>query len=141
MRTIFIILLLFLLAACVADAPQVTVTSEVTVTLLPLTATAIPTPTLYPQFVTLQDQIAASGERFDLLPDGTIQETIPDGVKVVPGLSVDKNGQIKLMVDGQEIVIASTDVTFDDDRGVIVERYSFDQQKNEWLPAVGLTLS
>lgn len=39
-----------------------TVTSVVTVTSPPPTATLIPTPTLHPQFIEIQEQLAAAGE-------------------------------------------------------------------------------
>jgi hypothetical protein len=131
-KNLFSILALILVACA---SPQVTVTSDVTVTLPPPTATIIPTPTLHPQFVTLQEQIAVSGERFTLNSDGTVQ----DGGSVVSGLKVDVNGQIKLMVDGQEVEIAATDLVFDDENGVIVNGYVRDESGKDWMLAVELT--
>ncbi|MDP2777382.1 MAG: hypothetical protein Q8O48_07045, partial [Anaerolineales bacterium] len=48
------ILSLFLMACA---SPQVTVTFNVTVTSPPPTATVIPTPTLHPRFIEIQDQV------------------------------------------------------------------------------------
>jgi hypothetical protein len=135
MRPIFVIIIILLLStACSAQQPQATVTpfAEVTVTLPP--PTVIPTPTLHPQFAILQDQIAASG-RFALLPDGRIEETTADGGRqTMSGLSVDKNGEINLLVNGEELVLNSADVIFDEQDGVKVKGYEFDEKTGNWLP-------
>lgn len=99
MRKIFLAAFVLFLTAC--SSPQVTVTSQVTVTLPPPTAAIIPTPTLHPQFVELQDKVAASGERFTLLPDGIMwwdcRECADKGLKL-PGDylfgMIDKQGGI-----------------------------------------------
>ena len=143
MKKISIILFIFTstalstsLAACSVQQPQVTATSEVTVTSLPPTATIIPTSTLHPQFIEVQEQIAASGERFTLLSDGTIQ----DGAKTVPGLSVDKNGAITLQGDSSQVIINPEDVSFDDTKGVNVNGYTLDEATGKW-GAMGTSLS
>ena len=122
------ILLFFFLVSC---APQVTVTSEVTVTSLPPTATAMPMPTLHPQFVVLQEQVAASGERFTLMPDGTIQ----DGAIPISGLNVDKNGVMTLQVDDQIVELSFEDLSFGDN-GIEVKGYTFNKETGEWQPAL-----
>lgn len=124
------------LAACSVQQLQVTVTSapteccaKVTVTSTPHpTETPFPTPTLHPQFIAAQEKVAASGERFILLPDGTIQ----DGAIVVPGLLVDKNGIITLQGDSSQVTISPEDVSFDDDKGVNVAGYTLDQETGKW---------
>ena len=122
------ILLFFFLVSC---APQVTVTSEVTVTSLPPTATAMPMPTLHPQFVVLQEQVAASGERFTLMPDGTIQ----DGAIPISGLNVDKNGVMTLQVGDQIVELSFEDLSFSDN-GIEVKGYTFNKETGEWQPAL-----
>ena len=120
---------LFFLISC---APQVTVTSEVTVTLLPpATNTPTPTPTLHPQFIALQDKIAASGERFALMPDGTIRD---NGIPI-SGLSVDKNGVMTLEVGDQIITLSSADVSFGD-TGIAIKDYTFNEETGVWEVAL-----
>ncbi len=129
MNKILLPLLALILVACAS--PKVTVVSEVTVTSSPPTATPIPTPTLHPQFVDLQEKIAASGERFTLLSDGTIQ----DGAITVPGLFVDKNGVMTLQVGGESVTIPPADVSFDDTKGVSAEGYTLDEATRLWEAA------
>lgn len=123
----------FILASILtACAPQVTVTSEVTVTLTPLsTETPILTPTLHPQFVELQDQIAASGGRFSLQADGTIL----DGTEPIPGLTVTLDGTITLTVNGEAIVLDPADVNFDDENGISINGYELTEDGN-WMEVV-----
>lgn len=107
-----LLILASILSAC-QSAPQVTVTSEVTVT-LPPTETPIPTPTLNPQFISIQEQIAQSGY-FTLLPDGTIEERTSDGgYRLVSGIIVNESGTIFLEVDNEKIEIDLEDVTFNE---------------------------
>ena len=89
-----LLLFILLLTAC-ASQPTLPVASA-TPTFVP-SPTVSPTGTFLPKFVALQDQIAASGERFTLMLDGTIQD---DGIPI-PGLNVDKNGVMTLQVDDQ----------------------------------------
>ncbi len=118
------------LAACSGQVPQVTVTSEVTVT-MPPTETPIPTPTLNPQFSALQDQIAASGERFTLNPDGTVQ----DGATAIPGLQVDKNGKVTITVNGEPVEIDSSIMNFDDENGLSIDGFKDTDANGDWEPA------
>lgn len=121
-----------LLSACATSSiPQVTVTSEVTVTstLLP-TETPIPTPTLHPQFAALQEQVAASGGRFILHPDGMIS----DGAEPIPGLTVSPDGTMTLTVDGETMTLDPTKAVFDDENGFSYPGYEQDADGN-WLEA------
>ncbi|MBE0681722.1 MAG: hypothetical protein IH589_07380 [Anaerolineales bacterium] len=130
MKKIFLLLFCFasstMLAAC---SSQVTVTSEVTVT-LPPTATVIPTPTLHPQFIALQESIAASGERFTLMTDGTVQ----DGGVSVPGLQVDPKGVMTIDVNGEDVVVDPSAVHLGPD-GVQVDGYELNDD-GEWVEAL-----
>ncbi len=110
----FILLLLILTSIISGCAPQVTVTPEATATLQP--PTALPTPTLHPDFVALQDKMDASGERFTLMPDGTVQ----DGATTIPGLQVGNDGKIAITVDGEQVEIDPSIVNFDDENGLSV---------------------
>ena len=131
MKKILFPILALILVACATS--QVTTTSEVIASLPPPTATIIPTPTLNPQFVILQEQIANSGNRFALLPDGTIQETTSEGIKIIPGILVDNEGQIRLLVNGEEVVLSLADVTFDNIDGIKIEGYSYIEETGEWV--------
>ena len=123
---IFLFILASILSAC---APQVTVTSEVTVTLTPLsTETPIPTPTLHPQFIEVQEKIAASGQRFTLNQDGTVK----DGSEIIPGLTVTPNGTMMLIVGGEEIELDSSNISFDDENGVSIVGYE-QNEEDEWV--------
>lgn len=134
MKKILLPILVLILAAC-SSSPQVTATrlANVTVTSPPAATVVIPTPTLHPQFVELQIQIA-TGERFTLLPNGTIQETTSEGVKTISGLTVEKDGSYTLMVNGEAVTLKSSDVTFDDENGVQIKGYELDEN-GEWLVA------
>ena len=135
MRKILLPILTLILFAC---APQATIASEVTATLLPPTATIIPTPTLHPQFVLLQDQIADSSERYTLLPDGTIEELTADGGRqTVPGLSVDKNGAMTFQVGDQQMELKLADVSFNDLDGVKIRGYQYGTLEGTWVVATG----
>ena len=123
-----LLLFILLLTAC-ASQPTVPVASE-TPTLVP-SPTIQPTPTFLPEFVVLQDQIAASGERFILMPDGTIQD---DGI-AISGLNVDKNGVMTLQVDDQIVELSFEDLSFGDS-GIEVKGYTFNEETGEWQPAL-----
>lgn len=127
MKKIFLFAFIFL-AACSGQIPQVTVTSEVTVTSLPPTETPIPTPTLHPQFIALQDQIAASGERFTLNTDGTVQ----DGATAIPGLNVAPDGKISITVNGEQVEIDPAIMSFDDENGLSIEGFEDADGDGEW---------
>ncbi len=130
MNKILLPLLALILVACAS--PQVAVTSKVTVTSPPPTAAIIPTPTLHPQFVELQSQIAAAGERFSLKTDGTVEDKTASGVTSVPGLFVDKNGAIILQGQSSQVTISPEDVSFDDKKGVNVAGYTLDEATGLW---------
>jgi hypothetical protein len=131
MIRLFIVLIL---SAC---TPQVTVTSEVTVTsTLPPTQTPIPTPTLHPQFVELQNLIKDSGDRFTLLPDGTIEELTADGGRqTIPNLHVDQNGVINIIFNNEHVRIEQSQVIFDDENGLTIEGYELNEQ-GAWVEAI-----
>lgn len=121
------ILLLLMLASIISGcAPQVTVTSEVTFTLPP--PTALPTPTLHPDFITLQEQIAAAGERFTLNPDGTVQ----DGAATIPGLQVAVDGKITLTVNGEQVEVDPSTMNFDDENGLSFDGYEDLNSDHVW---------
>ncbi len=120
----------YLLASCAAPPTQVTVTSEVTVTLTPA-----PTPTQHPKFAALQQTIAASGGRFTLQADGMIY----DGETPIPGLTVAPDGTMSLSVNGKTVTIDPADVDFDDEKGITIVGYKWDQAANDgagaWVEA------
>lgn len=133
-KRIFVFLAVsILLSACAtSSAPQVTVTSEVTVTSTPLpTETPIPTPTLHPDFAALQEQIAASGGRFILHPDGMIS----DGAELIPGLTVAPDGTMTLTVDGEGVTLDPTKAVFDDENGFSYPGYEQNEDGN-WVESV-----
>lgn len=131
MKRYILFLIVFLLSAC-QFAPQVTVTSEVTVT-LPPTETPIPTPTLNPQFAALQEKIASSGTRFTLNgSDGMIY----DGSTPIPGLTVASDGKITLTVNGETVTLDLADVDFDDENGISIDGYELDEVTGAWVEAI-----
>lgn len=86
-----------------------------------------------PEYIALQDRIAASGETFTLLSDGTIEQTNSEGAVIVPGLAVDKNGVMTLLQgDSSQVMISPEDVSFDDEKGVNVAGYTLDEATGLW---------
>lgn len=131
-KSIFILLVIIsiFVAAC---APQLTVTPQATVTLTPPpAATVIPTPTLHPQFIALQDQIAASGERFTLNSDGTVQ----DGATTIPGLHFAPDGKVTITVDGEPVEIDPSIMKFDDENGLSIEGFNDADGDGDWEEAI-----
>ncbi len=124
---IFLVIISIFVTSC---SPQVTVTSKVTVT-SPPTETPIPMPTSYPQFSALQEQIAASGERFTLLSDGTVQ----DGGELIPGLQVDPKGVVTLTVDGEQVEIDPAIIKYDDEKGLSIDGFKDVNADGDWEPA------
>ena len=122
MKKIYLIFILLILSAC---TPQVTVTS--TVTSLPPTETPFPTPTLNPEYVELQNLFSDSSEHLIILPNGQIEE---NGV-VIQNLQVGQNGEISILVEGENIVIDSADITFEG--GFHINGYEF--ENDEWVEA------
>lgn len=121
---LFLILLPSILAACAA--PQVTVPS----TPLP-SETPIPTPTLHPQFAEIQEQVSASGGRFNLQADGTIQ----DGAEPIPGITIALDGTISLTVNGESVTLDPADVNFDDESGISIDGFELNED-GEWVEAI-----
>lgn len=114
----FILLSLILTSIISGCAPQVA-PPEATATLPPPTATIIPTPTSHPQFIALQEQIAAAGERFTLNPDGTVL----DGATIIPGLHVGKDGKIILIINGEKVEVDPASMKFDNENGLSIDGY------------------
>lgn len=90
------------------------------------------TPTLHPEFIALQQTIAATGERFILQADGTIWDN--ESAAAVQGLRVDNNGVMTIMVNGEEVTLDPADVTWDDEGGVKVKGYDLDEN-GDWVKA------
>ena len=103
-------------------------------TVLSPTSTPIPTATLHPEFVELQNLISDSGQRFTLLPDGNIED---NGV-VIPNLHVDQNGIINLIINNEHVVIEQSQITFDDENVITIIGYTLNEN-GEWVEAVGTT--
>lgn len=118
------ILFLILSLIFVACSPQVTVT------LAPSTSTPIPTPTLHPDFIALQNLISDSSQRLTLMPDGSIE----DNGTVIPNLHVDQNGIINIIFNNEHVAIDSSQITFDDENGLTIEGYTLDEN-GEWVEA------
>ncbi|MBI5945186.1 MAG: hypothetical protein HY864_12520 [Chloroflexi bacterium] len=115
-------LVVIILASC---APQTTAVPTATVTLPPPpTATIIPTPTVNPAFLALQEFIAGSTENYTIAPEG-IYGPMPDGTTgVVPGIRLNPDGKgYTIMVGGQAVTIDANDVTITDENGVQVKGY------------------
>ncbi|MBI3165069.1 MAG: hypothetical protein HYZ24_10330 [Chloroflexi bacterium] len=113
----------YLVVAC---APQVTSTSEVTVTLTPIS-----TPTLHPEFAALQQTIADSGSRFTLGADGLLY----DGETPIPGMTVAPDGTMTLTVNGETVTLDPADVDFDDEKGITIDGYEWDTEAGAWVEA------
>lgn len=84
-----------------------------------------------PEFIALQDRIAAAGESFTLLPNGTIEQMTEGGAVIVPGIAVDKNGVMTLSVGGEFVTLDPAKVAFDDTNGVTIDGYTFNEN-GEW---------
>jgi hypothetical protein len=113
----------YLVVAC---APQVTSTSEATVTLTPIS-----TPTLHPEFAALQQTIADSGSRFTLGADGLLY----DGETPIPGMTVAPDGTMTLTVNGETVTLDPADVDFDDEKGITIDGYEWDAEAGAWVEA------
>ncbi len=125
-KIISLIVVSILFAACGTQATVTpTATASLTATPAP-TQTPIPTPTSHPDFLALQEAIAASGERFTL--DGATG-LIYDGADPVPGIAVAADGTITLEIDGETITPDPEAVSFDDQGGITVEE---NERKLRW---------
>lgn len=113
-RTIHLFIFLFLLASCApqAQTSEVSETSEVLPT-PPPTLTPIPTPTVHPQIIAVRERLAQS-ETYSLNSDGEIEMQTEEGVKVIPDLSVDINGQTTLTIDGETYEVDETTIKMND---------------------------
>lgn len=87
-----------------------------------------------PQFIDLQTQIAAAGESFTLLPNGTIEQMTEGGAVSVPGLAVDKNGAMTLSVGGEFVTLDPAEVKFDDEKGFLPDGYIL-SENGDWVEA------
>lgn len=123
-KTAFLILVISILSAC--QPAQASETSEVF-----STPTPIPTPTLHPDFIALQESIAASGGRFTLRADGLLY----DGETPIPGVSVAPDGVMTITVNGEEIALDPADVDFDDEKGITIKGYELDEKTGAWVEA------
>ncbi len=126
MRPFFIFVILFsVLTAC--SSPQATVTrsAEVTVTLPPLTVTLIPTPTIVPAFLTIQEQAAAANENFTIMDNGSIEAKLPDGsIGPILGITLNPDGtSYTITVDGKPVSISADEVSISDANGLNVNGY------------------
>ncbi|MBI3165085.1 MAG: hypothetical protein HYZ24_10410 [Chloroflexi bacterium] len=128
MKKSILFFVVFILTAC-ASAPQVTVMapSAITVTLTP----PIPTPTLHPEFAALQQTIADSGSRFTLGADGLLY----DGETPIPGITVSPDGAMTLTVNGETVTLDPADVDFDDEKGITIDGYEWDEEAGAWVEA------
>ncbi len=128
MKKSILFFVVFILTAC-ASAPQVTVMapSAMTVTLTP----PIPTPTLHPEFAALQQTIADSGSRFTLGADGLLY----DGETPIPGITVTPDGTMTLTVNGETVTLDPADVDFDDEKGITIDGYEWDEEVGAWVEA------
>ncbi|MCK6585438.1 MAG: hypothetical protein L6Q49_20245 [Anaerolineales bacterium] len=115
----------YLLASCAAPPLQVTFTSEVTVTLTPA-----PTPTQHPKFAALQQAIADSGSRFTLQADGLVY----DGETPIPGVTVAPDGTMSMTVNGETVTLDPADVNFDDQDGISIDGYDFQDTDGDGNP-------
>ena len=120
MKKIFFLALLIL----VSCAPQATVVSTATATLPSPTATVIPAPTIFPEFISIQSQIAGDTEDYTIMGNGQIEGKQPDGtLGVIPGIKLNADGKsYTIMVDGKPINLAVSEVTITDE-GVRVKGY------------------
>ncbi len=127
MRLFFAIIISFFILTACSSQPQATVTSakRVTVTLLPPTATVIPTPELNPEFLALQEQVAGDTQNYSIMGNGDIEGKLPDGtIGVINGITLNPDGtSYTITVNGAEITIDADKVTITDQKGVQIEGY------------------
>lgn len=125
---------ILILAACSAQPIQATVTrfATMTATLPPPTATILPTPTLNPQFLAIQTQVAAS-ENYTVMGNGNVEGKLPDGtIGVIPGIKLNPDGtSYTITVNGAPVVIEADKVSITDD-GISIEGYSHGSANGEF---------
>lgn len=141
MRLFFALVTFVILTAC-SSQPQVTVTSfaEVTVTLLPPTATVIPTPELNPEFLALQEQVAGDTQSYTIMGNGNIEGKLPDGtIGVINGITLNPDGaSYTIMVNGADVTIDVDKVSITDN-GISIEGYSYDAASGNAVEIVSYT--
>lgn len=118
----FLFGIVLVLSGCLSPSEG---TPQVTVTLMPIS-----TPTLRPEFVAFQQTIADSGSRFTLQADGLIY----DGETPIPGLTVAPDGTMTLDVNGETVTLDPADVDFDDENGISIKGYEFQDTDDDGNP-------
>ncbi len=141
MKKQYFLFFALIFSACLppsGDTPQVTVTSAPTecCAKVTVTSTPIPTPTLHPAFIEIQEKIKSSGTRFTLQADGTVHA----GSETIPGLTVAPDGIMTLTVNGETVTLDPADVDFDDETGITIDGYKWDATANggagAWVEAM-----
>jgi len=122
-----LLLLLFLLTACSSqtavpvDLPTATASQTP-----PPTATVIPSPTISPEVIAMQEQIAGDTKNFTLNTEGKLEYK---GV-TYNGLTYGEDGNWHLtLADGTEVTLAPGQVSMDDKKGFSVNSYTYDVEK------------
>lgn len=132
LKTALLVLCIVVVNAC---SPQVAITSEATVTLTPPPAeTAIPTPTLHPQFSALQEQISEI-EGYKLTNDGMIMY---EG-DTIPGLQLTADGRYVVVVGDEMLIVDPEDVHFGEDGEISIDGYELDENGG-WVEAMSETV-
>lgn len=93
-------------------------------------------PILSPEFIALQDQVAANGTENTVGNDGIIRNEKGEeylGISANP-----KTGEITIMVDGAEITIEADKVTINDS-GITVDGYTYDEASGDFDEIVTYT--
>jgi len=89
---------------------------------------------LNPQFVALQESVAATGVRFTLMSDGSLTDAQNEGIAVA-GLN-GKDGKWTLQLADETIVaLDNTAVHLDDTNGYSVDGYTYDASAKVWAKA------
>lgn len=123
-----LLLLSFLLNAC-SSQPAVPVDLLPTATASqtpPPTATVIPSPTISPEVIAMQEQIAGDTKNFTLNTEGKLEYK---GV-TYNGLTYgeDKNWHLTL-ADGTEVTLTPDEVSMSDENGFSPDGYRYDEEK------------
>lgn len=78
-----------------------------------------------PEFVALQEKVAAAGERYTLTPQGTIEDQTDQGVTVLPGIKATPEGEITLATKEGNITLPASSVVFDENGALTIEGYEY----------------
>ncbi len=128
MKKVLLFAFVVILTACSAQPTQsqATTTSTVTVTLPPPTATVIPTPTVAPEFLAIQTQVATA-EIYTIIGNGSIEGPKPDGtIGPIEGIKLNPDGKgYTIMVNGAPVVMDADKVSITD-AGISIDGYTFD---------------